>query len=172
LALWASGIREAKLLSLFTDEPKKVTRRQAERYAAAFDSWNRRSRRRFVLRRGTGRRADPCLHRGTSASSSAAPASPSWRGRRWHLKKEPDTTYLGWLPLIERHAGDGRNFVKKAVNWALRQIGKRSLSLHAPALELAQRLAASSDKAARWIGKDAVKELSDARTLERLAEKR
>ena len=89
-----------------------------------------------------------------------------------HLKKEPDATYLGWLPLIERHAGDGRNFVKKAVNWALRQIGKRSLSLHAPALELAERLAASSDKTARWIGKDAVKELTDAKTLERLAKKR
>ena len=88
-----------------------------------------------------------------------------------HLKKEPDATYLGWLPLIERHAGDGRNFVKKAVNWALRQIGKRSLSLHAPALELAERLAASSDKTARWIGKDAVKELTDAKTLERLAKK-
>jgi 3-methyladenine DNA glycosylase AlkD len=55
------------------------------------------------------------------------------------------------------------------VNWALRQIGKRSLTLHQPALELAERLAASSDKTARWIGKDAVKELGDARTLERLA---
>ena len=86
-----------------------------------------------------------------------------------HLKKEPDATYLGWLPLIEAHAGDSRNFVKKAVNWALRQIGKRSLALHAPALALAEKLAASTDKTARWIGKDAVKELTDAKTLERLA---
>ena len=62
--------------------------------------------------------------------------------------------------------------MKKAVNWALRQIGKRSLALHAPALELAEKLAASSDKTARWIGKDAVKELTDAKTLERLAKKR
>ena len=63
------------------------------------------------------------------------------------------------------------NFVKKAVNWALRQIGKRSLALHAPALALAEKLAASDDKTARWIGKDAVKELTDAKTLERLAKK-
>jgi len=86
-----------------------------------------------------------------------------------HLKKEPDATFLSYLPLIETHAGDPRNFVRKAVNWALRQIGKRSMSLHAPALAVAQKLAASTDKTARWIGKDAVKELSDAKTLERLA---
>src|SRR5690606_17474021 len=72
-------------------------------------------------------------------------------------EEEPDDTFLAFLPVIERHAGDGRNFVKKAVNWALRQIGKRSMSLHGPALALAERLAASSDRAARWIGRDAVK---------------
>jgi 3-methyladenine DNA glycosylase AlkD len=67
---------------------------------------------------------------------------------------------LAWLPLIERHAGDPRNFVRKAVNWALRQIGKRSPACHGPALALAERLAASDDKTARWIGKDAAKELA------------
>jgi 3-methyladenine DNA glycosylase AlkD len=170
-ALWASGIREAKLLSLFTDDPKKVTREQAERYAAAFDSWE-------IVDHG----ADLFCDAGFAVElipvfaaderefvRRAGFAMMAWAAV--HLKKEPDATLLGWLPLIERHAGDGRNFVKKAVNWALRQIGKRSLSLHGPALELAQRLAASSDKTARWIGKDAVKELTDAKTLERLAKK-
>ena len=62
--------------------------------------------------------------------------------------------------LVERHAGDGRNFVKKAVNWALRQMGKRSPALMKPALALAEKLAASEDRTARWIGRDAAKELS------------
>ena len=85
-----------------------------------------------------------------------------------HLKKEPDSSFVGLLPLIARHAADGRNFVKKAVSWALRGIGKRSLALHEPALALAQRLAASEDKSERWIGKDAVKELTAEKTLARL----
>lgn len=88
-----------------------------------------------------------------------------------HLKQEPDATFLAYLPLIEAHAGDPRNFVRKAVNWALRQIGKRSAALHAPALTLAQKLAGSSDKTARWIGRDAVKELTGPKTLDRLAER-
>ncbi len=86
-----------------------------------------------------------------------------------HLKKRPDSDLLATLSLIETHATDPRNFVKKAVNWALRQIGKRSRKCHGPALELAEKLARSSDKAARWTGKDAVKELTDEKQLARLA---
>ena len=82
-----------------------------------------------------------------------------------HAKKAPDDEFLPFLALIEAHATDPRNFVKKAVNWALRQIGKRSPALHAPALALAEKLAASDDKTARWIGKDAVKELSDPKQI-------
>ena len=88
-----------------------------------------------------------------------------------HLKKEPDATFIAFLPLIERHSGDGRNFVRKAVNWALRQIGKRSMPLHGPALALAEKLAGSEDRAARWVGKDAVRKLTDPKILDRLAKK-
>ncbi|TIW38731.1 MAG: DNA alkylation repair protein, partial [Mesorhizobium sp.] len=88
-----------------------------------------------------------------------------------HRKNEPEATFLDFLSIIEVHATDGRNFVKKAVNWALRSIGKRSMNLHGAALALAQKLAVSTDKTARWIGKDAARELSDAKTLERLARK-
>ena len=91
---------------------------------------DRRSRRRPVLRRRAGARARSRSLRPMSANSCAAPAFAMMAWAAVHLKKEPDATYLGWLPLIERHAGDNRNFVKKAVNWALRQIGKRSLALH------------------------------------------
>ncbi|MDO9306300.1 MAG: DNA alkylation repair protein, partial [Mesorhizobium sp.] len=88
-----------------------------------------------------------------------------------HRKKEPDATFVNYLPLVEAHAKDGRNFVKKAVNWALRTIGKRSLTTYGPALEMAERLAASQDRTERWIGNGAVRELKDPKTLERLAKK-
>jgi 3-methyladenine DNA glycosylase AlkD len=169
LVLWDSGIREARLMAAFTGEPKKITIEECRRWAGDFDSWE-------VV----------------DTVSDLFVATPFWRDlidefaadqrefvRRtafamlaWaavHLKKEPDATFLSCLPLLEAHAGDPRNFVRKAVNWALRQIGKRSMSLHAPALAVAQKLAMSTDKTARWIGKDAVKELSDAKTIERIA---
>ncbi|MEG6551847.1 DNA alkylation repair protein, partial [Desulfocurvibacter africanus] len=70
-----------------------------------------------------------------------------------------DARFLAWLPLIERHAEDPRNFVKKAVNWALRQIGKRNAALREAAMETARGLITRDDKTARWIGRDALKEL-------------
>lgn len=85
-----------------------------------------------------------------------------------HRKKEPDATFADYLPLIERHSTDSRNFVRKAVNWALRTIGKRSIVLHGQALALAEKLAASPDKTARWIGKDAVRELTADKTIARI----
>lgn len=172
LALWETGIREARLLALFTDEPKQVTRRQAETYAAAFDSWE-------IVDHAADLFCDAGLAADLVTDFAAdqrefvrrtAFAMMAWAAL--HLKKEPDRLFLDWLPLIEAHSTDARNFVKKAVNWALRQIGKRSSSLHEPALKLAEELAASDDRTARWIGKDAVKELTDPKQLERLAKKR
>jgi 3-methyladenine DNA glycosylase AlkD len=86
-------------------------------------------------------------------------------------KGAPDSDFLPFLDLIETYATDERNFVKKAVNWALRQIGKRSAALHPPALELARNLAAADDRTARWIGRDAVRELTDPAQLARLNRK-
>lgn len=85
-----------------------------------------------------------------------------------HNKKEPDATFIGYLPLIEACSTDPRNFVKKAVNWALRNIGKRNHACHGSALALSEKLAASTDKTARWIGRDAVRELSSEKVLARL----
>jgi len=81
-----------------------------------------------------------------------------------HAKEAPGAAFLPILELVERHSTDPRNFVKKAVNWALRQIGKRSAELHGPTLTLAEKLAASSDKTARWIGKDAARELKNIKS--------
>jgi 3-methyladenine DNA glycosylase AlkD len=164
LTLWETGWREARLLAAFTDEPKRVTREQACRWAGDFNSWEivdtvcdlfveadhldlipvfAADEREFVRRTAFAMMAWAAVHR----------------------KSEPDATFLAWLDLIERHASDPRNFVRKAVNWALRQIGKRSAALHAPSLALAQRLAGSADRTMRWIGRDAARELSDPKTL-------
>lgn len=167
--LWETGIREARLLAAFTGQPKTISIDQCRLWAADFDSWEivdtvadlfaetpfwrilveefARDDREFVRR--------------------TAFAMLAWAAV--HLKKEPDSTFVAYLALIEKYAGDPRNFVRKAVNWALRQIGKRSMALHVPALAVAEKLAASSDKTMRWIGKDAIKELTDARQLQRLA---
>ena len=89
-------------------------------------------------------------------------------GATVHNKDEPDQALLAYLSLIEKHSTDPRNFVRKAVNWALRNIGKRNARCHPPVLALAQKLGTSDDKTARWIGKDAVRELTSEKILKRL----
>ncbi len=167
-ALWESGIREARILASFTDEPKRVTAEQAQRWAAEFNSWE-------IVDHAASLFIEARLHDALIETLVADQrefvrrtgfAMMAWGAV--HLKKEPDAVMEAWLPLIERHAGDGRNFVKKAVSWALRQIGKRSLGLHERALALAVQLAESDDKAVRWVGRDAVKELTAQKTLDRL----
>ena len=169
LALWRTGWREARLLATFTDEPKKVTAVQARDWANDFDSWE-------IVDHAADLYCDAGLAKLLAPEFAADErefvrragfAMIAWAAV--HLKKEPDETFVVWLDLIERHATDGRNFVKKAVSWALRQTGKRSLALHPSALALAERLSASEDRAKRWIGRDAVKELTAQKTLERLA---
>lgn len=170
-ALWQTGIREARILACFTDEPKQVTAEQAMRWAAEFNSWE-------IVDHAASLFVDARLHDALIETMVADErefvrrtgfAMMAWGAV--HLKKEPDTVMEAWLPLIERHASDGRNFVKKAVSWALRQIGKRSLTLHAPALDLAERLSTSEDKPTRWVGRDAVRELTAQKTLDRLKAK-
>jgi 3-methyladenine DNA glycosylase AlkD len=171
LDLWASNIREARLLAAFTAEPAKVTHAQCRDWAAEFDSWE-------IVDGVSDLFVDTPFWRELVQEFASderefvrrtAFAMLAWAAV--HLKKEPDATLAGYLPLIEAHSRDPRNFVRKAVNWALRQIGKRSSELHGPSLALAERLCASDDKTARWIGKDAVKELNSEAVLERLARK-
>lgn len=170
--LWATGIHEARILAALIDDPKAVTPAQMDAWVAEFDSWDLCdqaclklfARTPFVSRKVTEWAEDDREFVRRSAFSLIA-------GYAVAAKKAPDREFLAFLPIIERHATDGRNFVKKAVNWALRQIGKRSMVLHAPALALAERLAASPDRTARWIGRDAVKELTDVRQIARIEAK-
>lgn len=166
-ALWASDIREARMLALYTLEPKKLTLAQAKRLAEDFNSWE-------IVDTAADTFIDARLvelipHFAADEREFARrTAFAMIAGAAMHMKKEPDETLIAWLGLIEDHAGDARNFVKKAVNWALRNVGKRSHACHAPALALAEKLAESTDKTARWIGKDAVRELTDEKTLARI----
>ena len=172
LALWRSGYREARLLALFTDEPKRVSPDQARAMAGDFDSWE-------IVDTAADLFAE-AGHLDELAPEFAADEREFVRRTAFammawgavHLKTRDDAEFLRFLPLIEQHARDPRNFVRKAVNWALRQIGKRSLALHGPALGLARKLAASDDKTARWIGKDAVRELSDPHRLAMIGQKK
>jgi 3-methyladenine DNA glycosylase AlkD len=171
LALWETGSREARLLAAFTADPKRLTPEEAWHWAADFDSWDIVDGVADVFA-GTAHWRE--LIDRFAADEREFVRRTAFAMIAWaavHRKKEPDETFIGLLPLIEKHARDSRNFVKKAVNWAIRQIGKRSLPLHAPALELAERLAASGDKTERWIGKDAVRELTAEKTIAQLKEK-
>ena len=171
MELWQTGIREARMLALYTAEPGHLTLEEARRWAADFASWEivDTAADLFVEARLETALVPEFADDGREFVRRAAFAMIA--GAAVHLKRELDATLLAWLPLIERHAGDGRNFVKKAVNWALRNIGKRSMACHGPAMALAEKLAASDDPTARWIGKDAARELSDEKTLARVARK-
>jgi 3-methyladenine DNA glycosylase AlkD len=170
-ALWETGIMEAQFIAAKTADPKRMTVDDARRWAATFDSWDIVD---GVSDLFVDMAESQALIAEFAAEESEFVRRTAFAMICWgsvHRKKEPDATFLAYLPVIEKHATDPRNFVKKAVNWALRTIGKRSLALHAPALALSEKLAALDDKTARWIGKDAVRELTDPKQIERLEKK-
>lgn len=168
-ALWRSGIHEARILAALVDEPDRVTEAQAERWVRDFDSWdlcdqvcaNLFDRTSFAFAKAKEwARRDPEFERRAGFALMAALA--------WHDRTATDESFLPFFPLIVEAANDDRNFVRKSVNWALRQIGKRSALLHAPALGTARQLCASDDRTARWIGRDALRELEGPKVLGRL----
>jgi 3-methyladenine DNA glycosylase AlkD len=169
LALWETGNYEARMLTPFIDEPARVTPTQMDRWCRDFDSWAI---------------CDALCFHLFDKTPHAWPKIAKWSTRReefvkraafallasvaLHDKTAPDAPFLKSFVLIERAATDDRNFVKKAVSWALRGIGKRNSALHAAAVKLAHRLADSLNPAARWTGKDALRDLATAATLRRL----
>ncbi|NGN39541.1 DNA alkylation repair protein [Mesorhizobium sp. CGMCC 1.15528] len=169
--LWESGIMEAQFIASVTADPKRFTAENARRWAASFDSWD-------IVDGVSDLFVDTDCWRELieefAADDREFVRRTAFAMMAWsvvHRKKEPDATFLDFLRLVEAHATDSRNFVKKAVNWALRSMGKRSFALHGPVLVMAEKLAASPDKTTRWIGKDAVKELTGPKTLEHLQRK-
>ena len=167
--LWASGVHEARMLASLIDDPRLVTEEQMERWVADFDSWDV---------------CDGCCGDLFDKTEFAHRKAVQWAGRdeefvkragfalmAWlavHDKRAPDEAFLEFLPVIKRESADGRNFVKKAVNWALRQIGKRNASLNAMAVRTAQEIQSMGSKPGRWIASDALRELTSDKVRERL----
>ncbi|HWP72107.1 MAG TPA: DNA alkylation repair protein [Gemmatimonadaceae bacterium] len=171
-ALWKTGWYEARMLASLVGEPDRVTPAQMERWARSFDNWAVCDTATFVLwdrtphawgkvREWSGRKEE-FVKRAAFAMLASLTV---------HDKKAPDEPYLAGLKLVEREAVDDRNFVKKAVNWALRSIGKRSRLLNKAAIDVARRLAESTEPAARWVGKDALRELTSASVQRRVKER-
>ncbi len=158
--LWATGLREARHLAALVDDPSLVTPGQMDRWARDFDSWDLTDGvcgHLFVYAPAAWRKALQWPHRKEEFVRRAGFALMAWLAV--HAKEASNKEFEAFLPLVEEYATDDRNFVKKAVNSALRQIGKRNEFLRKQSLELATRLQQSPDAAARWVGSDALREL-------------
>lgn len=168
--LWASGIHEARLLASFIDKPEMVTETQLENWVKEIDSWDV---------------CDLCCSNLFDQTKFAHEKAAEWseRGEEFvkragfvlmaalsvHDKKATDEDFIKFLSMIKREATDERNFVKKAVNWALRQIGKRNLNLNKMAIKMAEEIKQIDSKSARWIAADAIRELTNEKVQKRLA---
>ena len=159
--LWDSGIYEARLLAAYVDEPAKVTAAQMDRWARDFDNWAVCDTLCFALFDRT-LHAWRCVDRWASARQEFVrrAAFALMASLAVHDKAAPDSRFLDRLPLIEAAADDSRDLVRKGVSWALRTTGRRNPALHRAALTVATRLAMSNDAGARWVGKDAIRDLS------------
>jgi 3-methyladenine DNA glycosylase AlkD len=170
--LWSTAIHEARILAALIGEPEKVTARQMERWVRDFDSWDLVD---------------------TACCYLYAHAKPAWKkvyewsSRRAEFEKRAafslaaylaykdkdaeDAKFERFLSVIERESHDERNFVRKAVNWALRNIGKRNMQLNAAAIRSAERIRQQDSRAARWIAADALRELKSGAVQARLRRK-
>lgn len=162
--LWNTHYHEAMKLAALVADKKEFTPELMDKWTSEFYSWDICDSACFHIFRHLPFVHDKILQYACSDEEFTRRTAFSLiAGLAISDKKGPNEKYLGYLPLIEQYATDDRNFVKKAVNWALRQIGKKNQELYPAALEVAERLAASENKTARWIGKDAVRELKESK---------
>ncbi len=168
--LWQTGFHAARHLAVMIDRPEWVTEAQMEAWVGDFDSWdicdgacwNFFDRTPFAWKKAAAwTRRRPEFERRAGYALIA--------GLALHDKDAPDRAFLRFLPLIERGASDDRNFVKKAVSWALRLIGKRSRALHHAAVRSAQAIRRQDSASARWVAADALRELTAPAATRRLA---
>lgn len=159
--LWRSGVHEARILASMVDEPDRVTPAQMDRWARAFDAWDV---------------CDQCCMNLFCRTPHAWGKALAWSAREEafvkraglalmatlavHAKGAAVADFAPFFPAAERAADDPRAYVQKGASWALRQMGKRSAGLRRRAVASARRLAASSSPHARWVGRDALRELT------------
>jgi len=169
LSLWKTGIPEAKIIAAMIDEPEKVTENQMEDWVKDVNSWDvcdqvcmnlfEKTPLAWKKIRDWSKREEEFVKR-TAYSLIACLA--------WHDKEADDMKFIKLLPVIEFGATDERNFVKKAVNWALRNIGKRNRKLNKAAINAARKIGRINSKAARWVASDAIRELTSDAVKKRL----
>lgn len=171
--LWKTGVLEARILAAFIDDPKKVTEKQMETWVKNFDNWAV---------------CDTCCGNLFDKTPFARHKAITWSKRNEefvkragyvlmaelavHDKQASDAEFIHFFPHIKRGATDERNFVKKAVNWALRQIGKRNKRLNKLAIQAAREIRKIDSPGARWIASDALRELTNPGMQRRLAKKK
>lgn len=167
--LWKENIHEARILSLLIEEVEKVKEKQMDSMIKKFDSWD-------ICDLACGNVFDkkPISYKKAVEWSKREPEFEKRAGYAlmaclaWHDRQAPDSKFIKFFPHIKRGALDERNFVKKAVNWALRQAGKRNRKLNKESIKLAQKIEKMNSKSARWIAKDAIRELTSESTKNRL----
>jgi 3-methyladenine DNA glycosylase AlkD len=168
--LWASGIHEARILASIVAEPKRVDPAQMERWVADLDSWDL---------------CDQCCTNLWVRTPFARDTALEWSEREEEFVKRAGFVLMvqvagkdkhvplellhRYLARAEAAAGDERNFVKKAISWALREIGQRSPELNEAAVRVARRLQEADSRAARWVGSDALRELTSEKVARRVA---
>jgi 3-methyladenine DNA glycosylase AlkD len=170
--LWSSAVHEARILACMIEDPQQLTEAQLERRVKDFDSWDL---------------CDQCCNRLFSKTAFARQKAMAWSQRpeefvkragyvlmavlAVHDKEAADRQFEPFLKQIKKGATDDRNFVKKAVNWALRQIGKRNLALNRKAIAAAKEIQRLESSAARWVAHDALRELRSEKIQHRLSQK-
>jgi len=173
LGLWKTGLYEARLMATMVGEPERVTAAQMDSWCRDFDNWGTVDTACFVL---------------FDQSPHAWALAPKWAKEKGefqkrggfvlmaclahHDKTAQDAAFLKFLPMIAKGAADDRNFVKKGVSWALRGIGHRNAKLHAAAVKTASKLSKSEDATERWVGKDALRDLTRPIVLKKVGAKR
>jgi 3-methyladenine DNA glycosylase AlkD len=172
LKLWQHGYTESRILASLIEDPGQVTEKQMERWALDFNSWDV---------------CDQCCMKLFRKTPYAYQKIMDWSSRdelfvkraaftliatlAVHDKKADDNKFTRLFPIIIRESNDERNYVKKAVNWALRQIGKRNLTLNTKAIQIAEKINVMDSKSAKWIAKDALRELKSEKVEKRLKTK-
>ena len=171
--LWESGIRDARMVAACIEDPKTVSEEQIDKWVNDFDSWDI---------------CDHCCGHLIDKTPFAYKKAKEWSGRKeefqkragfalmaWlavHDKKTDDSEFEEFLKIIKKESTDERNFVKKAVNWALRNIGKRDITMNKKAVDIAKEIQKIDSKFAKWIANDAIRELTSEKVKQRLEKKK
>jgi len=169
LKLWNSGIHDARLLAVFIEESSLVTGEQMDSWAKDFDSWDICDQACTSLFDSTPHAWKKVYEWAESKEEFVKRGAFSIiAGLAVHDKKAADSKFEDFFPIIKRESTDERNYVKKAINWALRNIGKRNLTLNKKAVKTAREIQKINSKTAKWIANDAIRELTSEKIQNRL----